>query len=77
MIHVTQLNGQPMEINADLIEIVEAVPHTIVTLTTRRKVLVQESVPEVLAAIVAYRRLIAQTDPVRVDASAAESAKER
>jgi len=77
MIHVTRLNGQPMEINAELIETVEAVPHTIVTLTTRRKILVQDSVSEVVAAVITYRRLIGQTDLACIEASSAGSAKER
>ena len=34
MIDVTRLNGKELTINADLIEIVEETPDTVITLTT-------------------------------------------
>lgn len=58
MIIVTRLNGQPIVINADLIEHIEAAPDTIVSLTTRNKIVVLESVEEVLEKVIAYKRRI-------------------
>lgn len=56
MIHVTRLNGSQFVINAELIREVEATPDTVVTLTTGTKLLVRESVDEVVRAVIQYRR---------------------
>ncbi|MFH1861935.1 MAG: flagellar FlbD family protein [bacterium] len=58
MIEVTRLNGAKLVINSDLIEYIEAIPDTIITLTTNRKIMVQEKIPEICAAIIQFRRLI-------------------
>ncbi|MDI6823470.1 MAG: flagellar FlbD family protein [Bacillota bacterium] len=58
MIHVTRLNGQPMVLNAELIETVEATPDTVISLTTGRKVLVKESPEEVASRVMTYRRAL-------------------
>jgi len=60
MITVTRLNGQPIVINADLIEHIEAAPDTIVSLTTRNKFVVLESVEEIIERVIAYKRRITQ-----------------
>jgi flagellar protein FlbD len=62
MIHVTRL-GRPepdLVINAELIELVEAKPDTLITLTTGYKINVQESVAQVVELVVAYKRRIHQ-----------------
>ena len=56
MIKVTRLNDSELVINADLIEFVEAIPETIISLTTGKKIMVTESVEEVIARVIAYRR---------------------
>lgn len=56
MIHVTRLNGSQFVVNAELIREVEATPDTVVTLTTGTKLLVRESVDEVVRAVIQYRR---------------------
>lgn len=43
MIDVTKMNGVNITINADLIEIVEETPDTVITLTTGKKIIVKES----------------------------------
>lgn len=43
MIDVTRLNGKELTVNADLIELVEETPDTVLTLTTGRKIIVKES----------------------------------
>ena len=58
MIEVTKLNGKQLYINGDLIERIEAVPDTIVCLTSGRKLIVRESVDEVIEKLTAYRRSI-------------------
>lgn len=58
MIVVTRLNGEPLVLNAELIELVERTPDTVVTLTTGRKLLVQEPVEEIVRRVLDYKRRI-------------------
>ena len=55
---VTKLNGEPLVLNAELIELVERTPDTVVTLTTGRKLLVRESVEEIVRRVLDYKRRI-------------------
>ena len=55
MITVTKLNGTEMVLNADLIEFIEATPDTLVSLTTGRKIMVRESIDEVVRRTTEYR----------------------
>ncbi len=59
MIPVTRLNGSELYVNSDLVETVEATPDTVVTLTTGRKLVVLESVDDVVERMVQFRRRIA------------------
>lgn len=56
MIQVTRLDNVPVVVNSDLIETIEATPDTVLSMTTGRKVLVRESVAEVVARVVAFKR---------------------
>ena len=58
MINLTKLNDSRIVINSDLIEFVEALPDTIITLTTGQKIMVKESVEDVVNKIVEYKRNI-------------------
>ena len=58
MIRVTKLNGRPFVINADMIESVEEAPDTILTLTTRNRVMVKETADEVIDLVIAYYRTL-------------------
>ena len=58
MITVTRLNGVQLVVNAELIEFVEATPDTILTLTTGKKLVVTESVDEILNLVLTYKRSI-------------------
>ncbi len=51
---MTQLNGNTMYINADLIEVVESTPDTVITLTTGRKFIVKESAEEIVKRVVEF-----------------------
>ena len=61
MIALRRPNGQPILVNADLIEIVESDEDgtTVVTLTTGNTLVVSESPDQVREAAVAFRRSIA------------------
>lgn len=56
MIEVTKLNDSKIVINADLIELIEETPDTVVTLTTGRKIIVKESRQEVKDLVKSYRK---------------------
>jgi flagellar protein FlbD len=60
MIKLTLYNDSDVIVNADLIEFVERTPDTLVTLTTGKKVMVKESVEDVISKAIAYHRLIAR-----------------
>lgn len=60
MVYATRLDGSSVVLNADLIETVEAVPDTVITLTTGRKLVVRESVAELVERVVAYKRQVHQ-----------------
>lgn len=58
MIAVTRLDGTALVLNADLIEAIEAVPETVVTLRSQKKVFVRESVAELVDRVIAYQRAV-------------------
>ena len=60
MIELTKLNGDKLVVNSDLIEFVEALPDRLITLTTGKKIMVREEIPEIIAAIVEFRRRITE-----------------
>ena len=55
MIRVTRLNDREVVVNADLVEFVESTPETIISMTTGRKIVVKETVEEVVKRVVEYR----------------------
>lgn len=61
MIELTKLQNAKIVVNADLIEFVESTPDTLITTTTGKKLMVQESVEEVIELVVAYKRRCAST----------------
>lgn len=60
MIRLTRLNNQGLTVNSDLIKFVEQSPDTLITLVTGEKIVVRESVEEVLARLVEFRRSVLQ-----------------
>ncbi|MFQ5499014.1 MAG: flagellar FlbD family protein [Candidatus Zixiibacteriota bacterium] len=67
MIKVTRLNESELVINSDLIEFVEAIPDTIISLTTGKKIMVKENPDDVISRVAAFRRRCnVQTDSVDV-----------
>ncbi len=58
MIAVTKLNDHSMMINAELIEILESNPDTTITMTTGRKIIVKETVEELVQKVVQYKQKI-------------------
>lgn len=58
MISLRRLNNQAIMVNADLIESLEATPDTVITLTSGNKLLVRDSMEEIQAKIIDYKRRI-------------------
>ena len=58
MIALRRLNNQPIMVNPDLIESLEATPDTVVTLTSGNKLIVRDSMDEVREKIIAFKRRI-------------------
>lgn len=56
MIELTRLNDIKFTLNADLIETVEEVPDTVITLTTGKKIFVKESRQNVKNLVVLYKQ---------------------
>lgn len=56
VIELTRLNGEPFVLNAELIQYVETLPDTYITLTSGERLVVQESMDEVVARAVEYQR---------------------
>lgn len=56
MIKLTRLDGEPFVLNADLIRYVERRPDTFVTLTSGDRIVVSESMDEVIRKAVEYQQ---------------------
>ena len=56
MIEVRRLNDQTIIVNADYIEFLESTPDTIISLTTGKKMVVKDTVDEVIQKVIQYRR---------------------
>src|SRR3954453_1147292 len=67
MISVTRLGGTEVVINTDLIVTVEKIPDTVLTLTTGDRIMVRESVEEVVDRAVRFRHRALQGPGFRAD----------
>jgi len=56
MITVTRFDRSELVLNADLIEFIETLPDTHITLVTGKRLLVRETADEIVARVLAYRR---------------------
>jgi flagellar protein FlbD len=58
MIALTRLNGQQFVINADKIRYIESTPDTVVCYDTGEKLMVRESIQDVMKKAIEYARVI-------------------
>ncbi|PIQ26834.1 hypothetical protein COW36_00625 [bacterium (Candidatus Blackallbacteria) CG17_big_fil_post_rev_8_21_14_2_50_48_46] len=66
MIKLTRLDGRKFIVNAELIEMFEATPETVVTLTIdKKRMVVRESVDEVWRKVIDYKRIVFSDWPVK------------
>ena len=72
MIMLSRLNGLPFALNPDLIERAEATPDTVLTLCDGSKLLIGETVEELVTRVREYRaQIVSLADTVRLPAPAA------
>ena len=56
MIRLTRLNDTEIVVNADQIKYVESTPDTIITLMNNEKILVKNSIDEVIQKVIEFKR---------------------
>jgi flagellar protein FlbD len=56
MVELTRLHGDKIIVNADHIEFVEVTPDTMIITQTGKRVMVKETVQEVVEKVIEYRR---------------------
>lgn len=72
MIACRKINGQEIYINAELIEFIESTPDTIITTTTGKKIIVLETVEEVIQRIIQYKKSIFEGIRINLQGTANE-----
>ncbi len=60
MIWVTRLDDTELAVNSDLILTVEATPDTLLALTNGERLLVKQTVPEIIERVLTFRRQVMQ-----------------
>jgi flagellar protein FlbD len=58
MIQLTRLNGQSVTVNSDLVKQIENSPDTMITLLNGEKIIVRETVEQIVDRTVAFRRRV-------------------
>lgn len=69
MIKLTRLNHHVVALNPDLVVWLDALPDTTLSLVSGEKVIVRETVDEVIARIVTFRRASLERPPTKEDPS--------
>lgn len=69
MIELTRMDGKAIILNADWIQSIESTPDTLITLTTGVKLIVKDSVPDVVKAFKRYKREIGSLHLIKGEAA--------
>jgi len=64
MIKLTRFDKTQFVVNVDIIQYLEATPDTILTLSTGDKLMVRETVDEVIEKVIEFKRAVYQLPPV-------------
>jgi len=64
MVQLTRLSHRPFVLNCDLIELIEATPDTVISLTTGQKFVVCETPEEIIHRVREYKRSIMESSPL-------------
>jgi flagellar protein FlbD len=76
MIELTRFNGERFVLNANLIEMVESTPDTVIRLLNGKKVIVRETVEEVVQRALEYARRVHHIAVPHPEEEAASPARE-
>ncbi len=63
MIKLTKLSGDEFVLNADIIKFLEETPDTVITLLSNEKIIVKESLDEIIRRVIVYSRAIRAFPP--------------
>lgn len=77
MIKLNRLGGEPFLLNAELIRYVEARPDTFITLTSGDRVIVQQSMDEVMGLVIDYQQRKQLVPPPLSRSSARQTSRSR
>lgn len=58
MIKISRLNNTEFVLNCELIEFIEETPDTVITLTTGKKIVVKDSIEEIVKKVIEYKNSI-------------------
>ncbi len=61
MIALRRLNNEEFVLNSSLIETLEATPDTVVTLTTGKKLIVRNTIEDIVKKVIKYKQLCSQS----------------
>jgi flagellar protein FlbD len=64
MIRLRLINDTEIVLNSDLIEFMEATPDTVISLSTGKKMMVKESVADVIDKVVEFRNRVGKCNTV-------------
>ena len=64
MINVTRLNGKPIVVNSEMIRSVEENPDTTITLINGDRLIIRETMAEVVQRAIEYGRLLRRMFPI-------------
>ena len=56
MIKLTRLNGKEFFVNPHMMEFIEETPDTVITMFSEKKFIVKESIDEIKALVIEYRK---------------------
>ena len=62
MIQLTRFNGRKFYLNAEIIKTIEATPDTVITLVSGEKLIVKDSVKEIVEKFLYYKRAVQNLD---------------
>lgn len=62
MINITRLNGSKFVLNCEYIETLEKTPDTVITTTNGKKLVVVESIDEIIEKVIQYKSKIFSFD---------------
>jgi flagellar protein FlbD len=64
VIRLTRLNGQTLYVNAELIQQIEPIPDTLITLTSGAKLIVREAAEVIVKQMIHYQQIVRNPDSV-------------